>query len=124
MKINLTKTPHILFFAGALPVSSLFASWAFYQLFPEPPFWLETVSPVFAYVLFYSLFENRIWHLKIFRLLGIVDFPDLRGRCIFGSADTFKPDYAISPTSDAMGTADRPVSTEAERPGAYKNIRR
>lgn len=80
MKINFTKTSHILFFAGALPVLSLFVSWLFYKLMPNPPFWLETVSPVFTYVLLYSIFEKWLWNLKIFSLLGIVEFPDLHGR--------------------------------------------
>lgn len=80
MRINFTKTSHILFFAGVLPILSLGISWTFYRLIPIPPFWLETISPVFAYVLLYSLFEKRFWRWKFFTLVGIVDFPDLRGR--------------------------------------------
>lgn len=80
MRIDFTKTPHILFFAAVLPLLSLGLSWCFYKLIPSPPFWLETVSPVFAYVLLYSLFEKYFWHWKLFAILGIVDFPDLRGR--------------------------------------------
>jgi len=80
MKINFTKTSHILFFAGILPVLSLFVSWIFYKLLPNPPFWLETISPVFAYVLIYSIFEKWLWRWKIFSWFGIVEFPDLCGR--------------------------------------------
>ena len=80
MRIDFTKTPHVLFFAAVLPILSLGLSWIFYKLIPNPPFWLETVSPIFAYVLLYSFFEKHFWHWKFFTILGIVDFPDLRGR--------------------------------------------
>lgn len=80
MKIDFTKPNHILFFAGALPLLSFLLSWGFYKLFPDLPFWLETISPVYAYVLLYSLFDKHLWTWKIFRILNIVTLPDLRGR--------------------------------------------
>jgi len=80
MRIDFTNSAHVLFFAGLLPFLSLSLSWGFYRLFPNSPFWLETISPVFAYILFYSLFDKYLWFLKIFRIFRIVTFPDLRGR--------------------------------------------
>jgi hypothetical protein len=80
MRIDFSKSAHILFFAGFLPGLSFFLSWTFFKLLPNPPFWLETLSPLVAYGLLYSLFEKYCWSWKIFRILGIVSFPDLRGR--------------------------------------------
>lgn len=80
MKIDLSKTPQILFFAGLLPITSLGIAWACTQVIANPPFWLETLSPLAAYGLLYSVFDRYLWHLTIFNFLGIVTFPDLRGR--------------------------------------------
>lgn len=80
MKIDFAKLSHILFFAGFLPLLSILLSWIFFKLVPNPPFWLETLSPLVAYGLLYSLFEKYYWCWKIFRILGVVSFPDLHGR--------------------------------------------
>lgn len=80
MRVNFKKTSHILFFAVVLPALSWGLSWALYKLIPNPPFWLETISPLYAYTILYSFFEKRFWHWKLFKTFGIVDFPDLRGR--------------------------------------------
>lgn len=80
MNIDFKKTSHIAFFAAILPAFSLELAWSFYQIFPNFPFWLETLSPLFAYGLLYSLFEKYAWHWGIFKLSGVVTFPDLRGR--------------------------------------------
>jgi len=80
MRIDFRKTSHILFFAATLPFLSILASWMFFNVFPNPPFWLETLSPLVAYGLLYSLFEKYLWRWKAFRFLGIVTFPDLHGR--------------------------------------------
>lgn len=80
MKIDFSKFTHIVFFAGFLPFLSILFSWTFFKLLPSPPFWIETLSPIVAYGLLYSLFEKYFWRLKAFQLLGIVTFPDLRGR--------------------------------------------
>jgi SMODS-associating 2TM, beta-strand rich effector domain len=44
-----------------------------------PP-WVETPSVIGTLVLLYSAFDSYLWHWPIFRWLGIIDFPDLRGR--------------------------------------------
>ena len=80
MKIDFSKQNHVLFFAGFLPILSLVLSWLFFDLLPNLPFWVETISPIYAYVLIYSLFDNYFWKYRIFRVLNIVIFPDLRGR--------------------------------------------
>lgn len=80
MSIDFRKTSHILFFGGFLPALSLGLSWCFNTAFPDMPFWIETVSPLYAYALVYSLFENYFWHWYVFKKLGVVTFPDLRGR--------------------------------------------
>lgn len=80
MKIDFSKSTHIIFFAGLLPLLSVLLSWAFFKILPNPQFWVETLSPLVAYGLLYSLFEKYFWRLKIFQFFGIVTFPDLRGR--------------------------------------------
>lgn len=80
MGVNFSKKAHIIFFAALFPLASFFISWRFFELFPNPPFWMETISPLFAYGILYSLFEKYAWHWNIFRVFGIVNVPDLRGR--------------------------------------------
>lgn len=80
MKIDFSKNSHVLFFAGLLPIISLGIAWTCSQIVTNPPFWLETLSPLAAYGLLYSMFDRYLWHLKLFKFLGVVTFPDLRGR--------------------------------------------
>lgn len=80
MNIDFTKSSHIVFFGAVLPALSLGLSWSFYQILPNPPFWVETISPIYAYALLYSLFEKYAWSWGIFRFFGIVRFPNLNGR--------------------------------------------
>ena len=42
--------------------------------------WIETPGALAIVGILYSLFDKYFWSWKIFRVLGIVDFPDLRGR--------------------------------------------
>jgi hypothetical protein len=44
-----------------------------------PP-WAETPSVIGILVLLCSAFDSYLWHWPIFRWLGFVDFPDLRGQ--------------------------------------------
>jgi len=44
------------------------------------PVWLETPSVVGVLVFLYAIFDSYLWHSRLFRLLGIVEIPDLRGR--------------------------------------------
>ncbi len=80
MRVDFHKPAHILFFAGLLPVLSVLMSWVFFSLVGSTPFWAETISPLVAYGLLYSLFDKFAWRWKIFTSLGITCFPDLRGR--------------------------------------------
>ena len=43
-------------------------------------FWPQSISLLAAYGILYTLFEKYLWRWKIFRLLRIVNVPDLRGR--------------------------------------------
>ena len=80
MGVNLSKTSNVIFFAGFLPLISFFLAKGFYALFPDLHFWLESLSPLLAYGILYAIFEKYIWHWKIFKVLGVVSVPDLRGR--------------------------------------------
>lgn len=80
MKIDLSRTSHILFFVVFLAAVSFCAGWGFAQAFPDLPFWIEGLSPLGAYGLLYSLFDRFAWHWPVFRALGIVTIPDVRGR--------------------------------------------
>ena len=92
MQINLEKTIHKLFFVVLLPALSIGASWLFFKLIPNPPFWLETLSPLGAYGLLYAWFNNSAWKWKFFRIIGLVIYPDLNGRWSGTQISTFKED--------------------------------
>lgn len=80
MGVNLSKTSNVIFFAAILPLISFFLARGFYILFPNLPFWVETLSPLLAYGILYAIFEKYAWHWKIFSIFGVVSVPDLRGR--------------------------------------------
>lgn len=96
MGINLAKTSHILFFVALLPGVSFGVGWGFAQIFPSTPFWVETVSPLAAYGLLYGLFEKHLWHWPVFRFLGIVVAPDVRGRWLGKQTSSFKDEKGAS----------------------------
>jgi hypothetical protein len=62
----------------------------FRYFFPNAPFWIETLSPLAAYGLFYSAFEKYLWHWPIFRSIGIVTTPDVRGRWLGEQLSSYK----------------------------------
>jgi hypothetical protein len=80
MHVDLRKQSHILFFIVFLPIISLGIGWFFAQIIPNAPFWVETISPLAAYGLLFAFFDKFAWHWPIFRWLGIVSCPDIRGR--------------------------------------------
>jgi ribosomal protein S18 acetylase RimI-like enzyme len=82
MKIDLSKAGHVLFFIVFLPAVALAIGWGFAKVLPVLPFWAETISPLGAYGLLYAFFERMAWHWPIFRILGVVRAPDLRGRWV------------------------------------------
>ena len=90
MGIDLTKSSHILFFVVVLPAISLGLGYGFTLAFPAVPFWVETLSPLGAYGLLYNLFERYLWHWPIFRFVGIVATPDVRGRWLGEQISSFK----------------------------------
>ena len=52
-------------------------------LVPGAPSWVEIVSPIPPLAIFgglYTFFDKRAWRWGIFRWLGVVNVPDLRGR--------------------------------------------
>ena len=90
MGINLSKTSHIVFFIILLPALSFSIGWGFYTVFPNVPFWVETISPLAAYGILYNLFEKRLWYWPAFRALGIVTAPDVRGRWLGEQTSSYK----------------------------------
>lgn len=92
MGVNLSKTSHVIFFAGVLPVLSLALAWGASKAMPNPPFWAETLSPLLAYAILYGVFEKYLWSWEIFRLLGVSDSPDLRGRWEGAQRSSYKQD--------------------------------
>lgn len=90
MGIDLKKTSHILFFVVLLPAVSFGVGWLFAELIPDAPFWVETLSPLAAYGILYGLFDKYAWHWPVFRLLGIVTTPDVRGRWLGEQTSSFK----------------------------------
>lgn len=90
MPINLHKGSHIVFFVGVLGLLSIGVAYLFQLVFPKLPFGVENISPLFAYGLFYGLFDKYLWQLKIFQHLGIVIFPNLNGRWSGSHTSEFK----------------------------------
>ncbi len=90
MGVNLFKTSHIIFFAAILPLGSFLLSWLLYQIFPNPPFWMETITPLYAYIILYGLFDRYAWSWWIFKATGISYFPDVRGRWKGEQSSTFE----------------------------------
>jgi hypothetical protein len=99
MKIDLGKSSHILFFIVLLPAISYGVGWAFSQQFPDLPFWVEGLSPLGVYALLYAGFERTAWHWPVFRWLGIVQVPDLRGRWTGDQLSSFKKENGKPITS-------------------------
>lgn len=99
MKIDLSKSSHILFFVVLLPAFALSVGWLVARQLPEVPFWVETISPLGAYGLLYALFERRLWHWPVFRWLGIVSVPDLRGRWVGEQLSSYKKENGKPLTS-------------------------
>ncbi len=98
MGVDLRKTSHILFFAAFLPLISFGVGWVFAQI-PNVPFWVETISPLAAYGLLFALFDNYLWHWPLFRWLGIVSQPDVRGRWLGEQTSSFKDENGKARTS-------------------------
>jgi hypothetical protein len=80
MGVNLSKISHVLFFVILLPFLSFLISYLFHKIFPNLPFWMETLTPLCAYGTLVALFDKYIWGWRIFCVLGLVIVPDLRGR--------------------------------------------
>lgn len=53
-------------------IKSYFLNWI--------PWWIELPSILPFVILQYYIFNNCLWHTKLFKLIGLVKFPDLRGR--------------------------------------------
>lgn len=90
MAIDLRKNSHVLFFVVFLPGLSWGLGWLAAQLIPEAPFWLETLSPLAAYGLLYGYFDKTAWRWPLFRWLGIVTVPNLRGRWLGEQTSSFR----------------------------------
>lgn len=90
MGIDLRKTSHLGFFIIFLPAISLAIGWIFAEAFPFLPFWAETISPLAAYGILYNLFEKYLWHWPVFRTIGVVTQPDIRGRWLGSQLSSFK----------------------------------
>lgn len=80
MLINLHKLSHLIFFVVILGGLSIGVAFLFHILLPNPQWWLETISPLAAYGILYSWFDKHLWKLGVFRVTGIVCFPNLNGR--------------------------------------------
>ena len=90
MGVNLSRVPHILFFVILLPFLSFLISYLFHKIFPNLPFWMETITPLCVYGILYLVFEEYLWRQNIFRIIGIVNVPDLRGRWKGHQRSSFK----------------------------------
>ena len=90
MSVDLRKSSHVWFFAAFLPAASFGVGWAFVQLFPHWPFWVEGVSPLAAYGLLFAFFDKVAWHWPVFRWFKIVTCPDVRGRWLGEQTSSYR----------------------------------
>ncbi|HEX6461869.1 MAG TPA: hypothetical protein VFZ58_01195 [Candidatus Saccharimonadales bacterium] len=102
MGVDLHKTSHVLFFVVFLPAVSFGIGWLFAQAIPHAPFWVETISPLAAYGLLFGFFDKVVWHWPIFRWLGIVGTPDVRGRWLGEQVSSFRDENGKNRKSRVM----------------------
>lgn len=76
-------TNYAIFIVSLVIIGSL-AALGFYELLGsvgiDIPSWLEVPGGIGIAGLLFSLFDKYFWAWPIFRWLGLIDFPDLRGR--------------------------------------------
>ena len=106
MRIDLSKTSHILFFVILIPAFSILGVLVLHHLLsyvlqPISSTWyipvIDTVGGIGAYSLLYGLFSKYLWKLSVFRQLGIVECPNLEGSWkgyLQSSYDHFKKKYS------------------------------
>jgi hypothetical protein len=110
MSVDLHKQSHILFFVVFLPLLSFGIGWLFAQLIPDAPFWVETISPLAAYGLLFNFFDKVAWRWPVFRWLGIVCVPDLRGRWLGEQVSSYKSENGKHITSRVIMEVEQTFS--------------
>lgn len=84
MRLRPAKFNNYLFFILALAGIGSLIAWLFYQgleaLKIEIPLWLGTSGAIAIAGSIFSLYDKYFWSWKVFKFLGLIDFPDLRGR--------------------------------------------
>ncbi len=80
MGVNFSRSSHLWFFGGLIPLTSWYLSYLLFNYFASWPNWLEGPSPLFLYGIIYYVFDKYFWQFKIFKTLGIVWFPNFNGR--------------------------------------------
>lgn len=85
MGLTPSKPSHVLLFMFVLPALSIGLAWivsssAAAVLGTDRAFLFDSVGVIGAYGLLFALFDRHLWTLDIFRSLGVVDVPVLRGR--------------------------------------------
>jgi hypothetical protein len=93
------------------------------------PSWIETPSVVGVLVFLYVMFDSYLWHWPLFRWLGIVDFPDLRGRWSGTITSSFQTGQRpavleIVQTASALGLALYSMDSHSESRTADFELRR
>lgn len=84
MKIDLSKTSHIVLFVVILPFLSVALVLTLnYVLSPMSGEWyfplIDTLGFFSSYAFLYSRFNHWAWKLPLFKALGVVSFPNLNG---------------------------------------------
>ena len=93
MRVDFRKGNHAFFFGVIIPLASLFVAWLFHQAGGDQlPYWMETLSPVYVYMLIFAGLDKYAWAWPPFRWLGIVTTPDLRGRWVGEQVSSYKSD--------------------------------
>lgn len=93
MRVDFRKGNHAFFFGVIIPLVSLFIAWLFHEAYGKQlPYWMETLSPVYFYMLIFAGFDKYAWAWPPFRWFGIVTTPDLRGRWIGEQISSYKAD--------------------------------
>lgn len=84
MKTSSTNFSNYAWFILILILLGAGAAWLLNQAFSrfsiEVPFWIEVPGAIGFAAWLYTIFDKYLWAWPLFRWLGLIDFPDFRGR--------------------------------------------
>lgn len=84
MGIDPKRTSHLIFFMVVLPAAAVGVAWVSFHVLASITwrlaFLLDGVGALGGYGLLYAAFDRVAWRWRIFRIVGVVEVPDMAGR--------------------------------------------